>query len=99
MEKTLVSNAALPNKVLQYMAAGVPVVSTSLHGLVATFGDESGIAWGDSPREVAKLAFSDIDSEVLTIRSALQRAAIRKFQEAGDPALFADFLTQVRTTS
>ena len=99
MEKTLVSNAALPNKVLQYMAAGVPVVSTSLDGLVATFGAESGIVWGDSPREVAKLALSDSDSEALTTRSVLQRAAIRKFKDAADPALFADFLSQVRANS
>ena len=48
-----VSNTALPNKVLQYMAAKLPLVSTRLTGLEKTFGDKSpGLVFVDSPEDV-----------------------------------------------
>jgi glycosyltransferase involved in cell wall biosynthesis len=48
MRPGLVSNTAFPHKVIQYMASGLPVVSTKLTGLYKTFGDESGFTWSDS---------------------------------------------------
>ncbi len=62
MHKTLVSNAALPNKVLQYLACKVPVVATRLDGLYATFGDTAPIAWVDRPSEVISRAVSFLSS-------------------------------------
>lgn len=56
LEPTLVSDVAFPNKVLQYMSAGLPVVSTTLTGLRNTFGDEAGITWAKDAREVVLLA-------------------------------------------
>jgi glycosyltransferase involved in cell wall biosynthesis len=47
-----VSNTAFPHKVLQYMAAEIPVVSTRLDGIYDTFGADSGIHWVASPDEV-----------------------------------------------
>ena len=47
----LVSRTAFPHKVLQYMAAGVPVVSTKLDGIFETFGENAGITWVDSPTQ------------------------------------------------
>lgn len=52
MEPNLVSNTAFPHKVLQYMAARRPIISTRLDGLFETFGPESGIFWVSSPEEV-----------------------------------------------
>ena len=52
MLKSLVSDCALPHKVLQYMASGIPVVSTNLEGLRATLGDDSGVTFRDSPELV-----------------------------------------------
>ncbi len=52
LEPTLVANVAFPNKVLQYMAAGVPVVSTRLDGLEQTFGERAGITWASDSRGV-----------------------------------------------
>lgn len=49
----LVTHVALPHKILQYMAAGVPVVSTSLDGIRGILGDEAGVTWVDAPDEVA----------------------------------------------
>jgi glycosyltransferase involved in cell wall biosynthesis len=47
-----VAGAAFPHKVLQYMAVGVPTVSTKLDGLYAAFGDQSGIAWSKDTTSV-----------------------------------------------
>ncbi len=56
LEPTLVANVAFPNKVLQYMAAGLPVVSTRLDGLEQTFGGHSGITWASDSRDVVRAA-------------------------------------------
>ena len=53
-EPTLVTNLALPHKVLQYLATGIPTVSTKLSGLFESLGDLAGIYWVDSPNEIAK---------------------------------------------
>lgn len=48
-----VASVAFPQKVLQYLAVGLPVVSTKLDGLVAAFGESQPISWRDSPEGVA----------------------------------------------
>lgn len=50
------THIALPHKVMQYMAAGVPAVSTRLSGLHSVLGDESGVEWADGPKSVADAA-------------------------------------------
>lgn len=47
-ESEFLTNVALPHKVLQYMATGVPVVSTDLEGLRGTVGNDSGVTWVNS---------------------------------------------------
>lgn len=54
LELTLVANVAFPNKVLQYMAAGLPVVSTRLDGLEQTFGNRAGITWASDSKGVIR---------------------------------------------
>jgi glycosyltransferase involved in cell wall biosynthesis len=80
LEPTLVANVAFPNKVLQYMAAGLPVVSTKLEGLAKTFGEDSGISWAHDSREVVGVA-TDLaqssDENLLKISQA-QFAAVSK---------------------
>lgn len=58
MLPSLVAHAALPNKVLQYMAAGLPVVSTSLNGLSALFPAADGLTLVSSPEEVLEKSIS-----------------------------------------
>ena len=53
-ESTLVTNLALPHKVLQYLATGITTVSTELSGLFHSLGDETGIHWVDSPESVVQ---------------------------------------------
>ena len=52
LEPTLVANVAFPNKVLQYMAAGLPVVSTKLDGLTSVFENHPRITWESDPAAV-----------------------------------------------
>ena len=47
-----VSNAAFPNKVLQYMASSLPVVSTRLQGLLDTFEEGRGIQYVSASDDV-----------------------------------------------
>jgi glycosyltransferase involved in cell wall biosynthesis len=61
LQTSLVANVAFPNKVLQYMAAGLPVVSTKLEGLHQTFGDDSGIVWAEDANAVMKAAIQLVD--------------------------------------
>ncbi|KGA21260.1 hypothetical protein GM51_2990 [freshwater metagenome] len=70
LEPTLVANVAFPNKVLQYMAAGLPVVSTKLDGLAQTFGERAGITWASDSRGVIRAASKlsqQTDAELRTI--------------------------------
>jgi glycosyltransferase involved in cell wall biosynthesis len=56
LESTLVANVAFPNKVLQYLAAGLPVVSTQLQGLFSVFESEKSIVWESDPASVVRRA-------------------------------------------
>ncbi len=89
MVKTLVSDAALPNKVLQYLAANVPTVSTALDGLCATFANCSGIFWESTPEGVVTKAleiaryndpfdFEEIDG----ILRSIEMTAVDRFEAA-----------------
>ena len=52
MHPSLVANAAIPNKVIQYLASGLKVVSTRLRGLELTFGQPRYLQLVDSPEDV-----------------------------------------------
>lgn len=56
MHPSLVSNTAFPNKVIQYLAAGTPVVSTRLKGLEMTFTQSPALVFVESPYEVVSTA-------------------------------------------
>ena len=51
LHPTLVAHVAFPHKVLQYMATGIPTVSTKLDGLYSAFGDNSGLTWIDEKED------------------------------------------------
>ena len=62
MMPSLVSNAAFPNKIIQYLAASLPVVSTRLKGVEATFPVSTALTLVASPNQVFSAA-----NEVLTL--------------------------------
>jgi len=58
LEPNLVTNTALPNKVLQYLASDLPVISTRLDGLYSVFNNHEAIHWCQSPDEVIQRAYN-----------------------------------------
>jgi glycosyltransferase involved in cell wall biosynthesis len=56
LQVSQVASIAFPNKVLQYLATGVPVVSTRLEGLFSAIDGIEGLAWAETPNEVLESA-------------------------------------------
>jgi glycosyltransferase involved in cell wall biosynthesis len=94
LRPTLVANVAFPNKVLQYMAAGLPVVSTKLDGLEQTFGNRAGITWASDSKTVIQAATRLAQQPESELRNAVKlqldavsqifgvQAAVDNFEEA-----------------
>jgi glycosyltransferase involved in cell wall biosynthesis len=47
---------AFPHKVLQYLATGIPTISTKLDGLYSALEENAGVLWVNKPEEVYKAA-------------------------------------------
>ncbi len=56
LEISQVASIAFPNKVLQYLATGIPVVSTRLEGLFSAIDGMEGLTWAESPTGVLEIA-------------------------------------------
>ena len=83
MHVSTVSNAAFPNKVIQYMAAGLPVVSTRLDGLVQTFGHDSQLQYVEKSSEVYPAVQALFSSKSLAVIGKANHAAVQeKFSSA-----------------
>lgn len=82
LHPTLVAHVAFPHKVLQYMATGIPTVTTKLDGLYSAFGDDSGLTWiSDANEAVAR------SIELLAMPDMLE--SVRKSQLSAVTRLFA----------
>jgi glycosyltransferase involved in cell wall biosynthesis len=81
MQRSLVSNTAFPNKVIQYLASGIPVVSTRLKGLEMTFGESPALVFVNSPAEVVTAAMRVLESGN---HSKLEAAALSLVQAKFD---------------
>jgi glycosyltransferase involved in cell wall biosynthesis len=81
MHRSLVSNTAFPNKVIQYLASGVPVVSTRLKGLEMTFDASPSLVFVDSPSEVVEAAVELLET---AIASQLKNSALALVQDKFD---------------
>jgi glycosyltransferase involved in cell wall biosynthesis len=81
----LLTHIALPHKVMQYMAAGVPAVSTLLRGLHSVLGDDSGVQWAEGPGAVADAAL-----RLATAPAAQLRAAAARQSDVVDALFSAD---------
>ncbi len=79
-EHMMTTDCALPHKVLQYLATGIPSVSTDLQGLVGVLGNESGAVFEESPSLVAQAALDLLDQGDLPTLSRRARAfALERF--------------------
>jgi glycosyltransferase involved in cell wall biosynthesis len=80
MQSSLVSNAAFPNKVIQYLATGLAVATTKLKGLELTFGYVPGIRYSETPEQVMRDALEMSSSrELNSLGRANQVLVAEKF--------------------
>jgi glycosyltransferase involved in cell wall biosynthesis len=70
MKPGMVSHTAFPHKVIQYMASGLPVVTTKLGGLYKTFGDSSGLVWSVSSEGLIGEAMALADNKTRLVENA-----------------------------
>lgn len=84
-----VASMAFPQKVLQYLGTGLPVVSTKLDGLVAAFQGTDVIVWTDSATRAASTAVELIRSGNLP----------SKFQTRPVPKVLIDLFSPESATS
>jgi len=77
MHISTVSNSAFPNKVIQYMAAGLPVVSTKLDGLIQTFGQDSQLRYVGKSSRVYEVVQELFDSSLLKSIGEANHAAVQ----------------------
>lgn len=76
MVPSLVSNKAFPNKILQYMASGLPVVTTKLEGLLSVFPNQEGVRYVNDSSEVMP-----------AVLAMLENAGLQKIGEANRVAV------------
>ncbi len=60
----LITDGALPHKVLQYMACGIPTISTNLKGLQDAISSESKILYVEKPEDCITTAIKLLDDRV-----------------------------------
>lgn len=96
MQASLVSNAAFPNKVIQYLATGLAVATTRLKGLVLTFGDVPGIRYSETPEAVMRDAMElTARKDLFELGKANQALVAQKFSKVGAVKAFENRLLEV----
>jgi glycosyltransferase involved in cell wall biosynthesis len=96
MQSSLVSNAAFPNKVIQYLATGLAVATTRLKGLELTFGDVPGIRYSETPEQVMRDALDMSSSpELDALGRANQALVAEKFSKVEAVKAFEKRLREV----
>jgi glycosyltransferase involved in cell wall biosynthesis len=83
LEIRQVASAAFPHKVLQYLAMGLPVVSTRLDGLVGALGGIEGLHWAKSPESCIGIALKLIATSKVQQNSKSNRAVLQKLFDPG----------------
>ena len=96
MLSSLVSNAAFPNKVIQYLATGLAVATTRLKGLELTFGSVPGMRYAETPEQVMQQALSlTSDKDAAQLGRANQVLVAGKFSRDESVKAFEDRLLGV----
>ena len=96
MRPSLVAHTALPNKVLQYMASGMPVVTTNLLGLASLFEQLPGLILVRDSSQVLESAISLANSPNLASSGERNRDEVsKKFDVEGNVLAFEKLLLDV----
>ena len=97
MKKSLVSDTALPNKVIQYLATSIPIVCTDLKGVGLTFGQYDALHIVESPEEcitkALQLAGQIEEADCTSNQQMLDRTfgptAVKRFEQFLEQAVTA----------
>lgn len=96
MQPSLVSNAAFPNKVIQYLATGLAVATTKLKGLWLTFGEVPGMRYSETPEQVMQDALElTKDPNLAAFGAANQTLVAGKFSKVEAVKAFETRLRKV----
>jgi glycosyltransferase involved in cell wall biosynthesis len=96
MQSSLVSNAAFPNKVIQYLATGLTVATTRLKGLELTFGQVPGMRYAETPEQVMQQALSlAFEKDLVKLGRANQVLVASMFSRDASVKAFEDRLREV----
>jgi len=98
-ESTLVTNLALPHKVLQYLATGIPTISTELSGLFHSLGNEAGIYWVNSPELVIEACMKLKHQRVTEKIASTDRGKEFVNHHFSQSATLTDFLSTLVTAT
>ena len=99
MLPSLVADSALPNKVLQYMASSLPVVSTNLKGLSSLFHRADGLSLVSSPEEVLVKSISvAADANLSQMGEENRKLVDETLKGEMSVNAFEQLLTQVRSS-
>lgn len=97
MEPSEVSDFALPNKVLQYLAMGKPVVSTKLTGLSMTFSNSIALYYANSANLVLKTVSKVLEDGEIERKLKATEVEVGQFRAEVAISNFEAFLQEVVT--
>jgi glycosyltransferase involved in cell wall biosynthesis len=91
-----VSNFALPNKVIQYLAMGLPVVSTRLDGLHSSLEACNFVNWVESPAQIlaASVDVANLNEHHDQVRMAITKC-VAQFEKTESSERLEDFLSSL----
>lgn len=86
-KQTVVTNGALPNKVLQYLACGIPTVATPLEGLTSMISEGDGVVYASN--------LSDFVRKAIQLANDSERRRVVSANGVGLIAKLCDWSSQV----
>jgi glycosyltransferase involved in cell wall biosynthesis len=63
-KQQLVTHGALPGKVLQYLACGLPTIATPLNGIISMIPSGQGVVYASDPAQMANLAIDLVQNPI-----------------------------------
>ena len=77
--KNEVMKNIVPIKMYEYMAAGKPVIATSLPGIMKEFGNDNGVLYVDRPEDALKKALELVENGCIEEEGRKARKFVEKY--------------------
>jgi glycosyltransferase involved in cell wall biosynthesis len=98
-EPSLVTNVAFPQKVLQYLAAGLVTVSTKLKGLYGSLGLDSGVFWVDETSDILMEAMQLKNTSAVELAAKKEQGRNFVAQKFGKENAVTDFENAIKAVT